>query len=441
MRSPSPSEAAEFEDPDEGQNTSLTPGIISVVEDDRGSAVQAEDVTSKISSGPTPSILIVPPPGAVAPTPRAAEQRPTDNRPTLKMPPVPGISAAPASQAVSRPPGVGPRPSTPVSGLSLTTSGRVRLPTPGPVPGTPGLPLPSGRLTLPPGTMINPLAVARSTGDLTDTMPATPISIESSRRNTAGVSIGRGSGRVSTRANSRVTEPVIRVNRSSMSTVTTLMQAHVKLATLNLAGLIGVTFLGGLFVGMLVWRGQGRSESTGTARVAAAPSASTVDLAAGSARPQAGSPNPAAVSALAGAAAAVVATPAGKGTPEATGTIAPLASGSEPVVAPLPSPGAAEPDAPGISARKVPAASARLAARPRRPAPVASGSLGSTDAPAAVIASPGAKAPAAAAGVPTNQPAMRAATLTTSKPMAANAGNKPASKAKVKAAWHDPFAD
>ncbi|MEP6654056.1 MAG: hypothetical protein ABJA82_11905, partial [Myxococcales bacterium] len=477
-----PSSDAEFEDPEEsedGEIAALTPGIISVEEDTGAVAFQssqgnegdpAQEVTQKVASGSL-SAVQAPPAGSGASLKgmergdssdvgessgldiRSADRGDTrvDNRPTVKVPPVPGISLGATSPSVGPPPGVS-RPTTPVSGLSLSSLGRMRLPTPAPGSAV-GLPPPSGRITLPPGTMA-PLPSARVRGDLSDTMPATPFSIEASRRNTAGMPIGSGSGRVSTRGTSRVTEPVI--HRPTPSSFAVLLTAHVKLATLNLAGLIALTFAGGLLVGMLVWRGQGRGEQPAGSRsltTAASPSTEPksdfkADLkiepkttAAGESNlapsPTVGAvPAPAAPAAAAGAAAAALAvTRADRGHAAKETVVAPPPSSTAPAAGPLGLQAAA-----AAPVRKSqPATAARAAARPHPPAALSGGRATTTATASVTQPPPAASAPGAgpataktataaatATTAPTPKaPALRTAALTASKPMATNASGKP----------------
>jgi hypothetical protein len=240
----------------------------------------------------------------------------------------------------------------------------------------------------------------------------------------------------------RITEPVVRL----ATVLPAVLTAHVKLATLSLAGLIAVTFAGGLFVGMVVGKGQGRAEPPAAARIggsepltATAPATPTptvshvVGVAPGAAT---GSPTP--------AAAAPAVTPSAV-SGAATSAAAPVAP-SEATVTPQPE--AQPPEAARDSKAKKPGVALRPP-RPRRPA--VAGTATATDLPPAggklVVSKPTtATKPAVAASKPTvlaSKPTAHSVVgpSTASKPMANNAAAKPAPKSKTKTTWHDPFAD
>jgi hypothetical protein len=401
-------DGVEFEDPDEVQ-TSLTPGVISVVDetDDLGNDIDLVSVAEDKRS-PADSAIVL------APVFSPASGRKPESRPT-SVPPVPGLSlAVNASGPVGPPPGVSTRSATPATGSppSMSTSARVRLPTPAPGLSIPALPSPVGRLTLPLG-INSPVGSAGAAGnDLTATSPSTPISLEASRRLSSGRSAATSdSGRVSSRNRARITEPVAPLgNGSSLPAVLT---AQVKLATVNLAGLIAVTFAGGLFVGMMVWRGQTRTEPVSTAHVA-----TTTNAPAAVAVPAAPTPTTAPATA--------------NNTPPTPGVATAAALGStEAIVTPMPSEHAATDDA--ANANKLAAhrpTAALRAPRVRRPtpAPVVADTAALFPKAAAKPQAPRAAVPASASGA-------------AAKTVATNSPAKPAAKAKTKAAWHDPFAD
>ena len=117
---------AEFEDPEEDQN-GLTPAVISVVddadEDKIGLVGDAADEPTSVGMNPMldlPSVL-------------TTATKPSDRK-SVSLPPVPGLTAAPAALPVGPPPGAPTRPTTtPIGGLALpSSSGRVRLPSPAP---------------------------------------------------------------------------------------------------------------------------------------------------------------------------------------------------------------------------------------------------------------------------------------------------------------------
>ncbi|MES1206409.1 MAG: hypothetical protein ABUS79_10770 [Pseudomonadota bacterium] len=387
----------EFEDPDD-VDTALTPGGIPVVDDSHEPADINLGGTPEVHNEDEDEAAVLSPAGL----PGSGKTR--DGR-SLSIPPPPGLSLGASIPPLGPPPGVPVRAQTPSSGLSPTGAGRLRLPTP--LPGSPNRtlpPPPSGRLTLPIGTMAP--ALTPSVVDLTATSPSTPISLEASRRISAGLAAATtsGSGRVSSRNNARVTEPVMRGQASALSVANlpVVLAAQVKIATLSLAGLIALTFAGGLFVGMLVWRGQGRTEAMTAARTSPAGTSAPPVAPAHTAPVQA--PTPAAA-APASPANPVVAEPA------ADSVVAPAAADSEGVKQP---------------ARRLQTAAVRIAPRPRRPTP---GPATLTDETA------GAAKPAAL------KPGARPSVAPASKPVATNATAKPVAKSKAKPAWHDPFAD
>ncbi len=451
---------AEFEDPDD-DGAVLTPAVISVVDGTEDEILVGTDASDEatVATGSVQAPGV--PPG------HAATTKPFDSKST-KVPPVPGMGFASSSplQPVGPPPGVAAaRPTTPGAGLALPSSGRVRLPSPVPGMSVPGLPGPSGgRATLPPGTM-SPFTGARlSSHDLTATSPSTPISLGSARRPSGAVSVstGRRSGRASTtRGNARPTDPVGRP--AARSPLPAILTAHVRLATVNLAGLVALTFAGGLLVGMLVWRGQGRNERiepvpsprtmtsipssasvvaepvVEVAKPAVVPSSGTAPAA----QPPVVVPTPAATAAVVVGAAvlgATAASPAAAAGPAAGST--PRAPGAkDSVVAPLP-PKSEVLDSTAettgvLNGGKVAATATLRLPRPRRPVTVTPGDVGapSGSTPVASVktapVSPPAMTTKSPAALP---PAAAAATKTAPGAVAKAAVSPPAVTAKSPAA-------
>jgi hypothetical protein len=384
----------EFEDPDEP--TVLTPGVRSSAENETrnerapgpgaGDAVDADDeavVLGPASSHKSPAAGI-------------------DNKST-RLPPIPGLSGPTGAGPVGPPPG-GTRSATPASGLSLSSSGRVRLPTP--APGSVTIPPPSGRLSLPPGMMSAPVIPGRQASSLSIDSSAIAAAREASRRVAASVRTP-GSGRTTKRRTGGLTQPLLDATR----TMPAVLAAHVKIATVSLAGLVAVTFAGGLLVGMLVWRGQGRPGAdpvVSAAGEATAP-ASAVGQAAATRRP-AGSVLP---TTNMGA--------AGLGAGAAPGMPRPVAgAATEAIVTPI------AVEAPDTVPETPPRRAMAAAPRARRPVTTTPTVV---DTAALFPKTPVAAKPAA--------PAVSAAPKT----VASNAPAKAAPKSKAKTAWHDPFAD
>jgi|GEM_PF-4773430 len=445
LRGSSGPSGAEFEDPDEAKTT-LTPAVIPVVEDtvtDNGefgtdisfdsafTDFPSEDVEHRTAqsraSEPTPDHLRAPN--------RATATATADSKPT-KAPSFSGGTGTPAIQPLlGPPPGTTARVPTPMTtpagGITISSSGRVRLPSPASGLPVPTVPTPSvGRTTLPPGTA-SPVAstVSRAPNDLLATSPSTPIALarESTRRSAAAVATpssgGRSdSGRVVVWNSARPTEPVAFKSQASWLAALTV---PIKVATLNLAGLIVLTFMGGLLVGMLVWRDQGRSEPPI------------------SASPLAGNPRPTPAPARAPEQAQAQAAPS-------PGNSIGTAASAEPVVAPLPpAPAPANPEPTGAAPQ--PAAQAPVAVQARAPnsdpgqAPVARATAATVATVDKAIAEsrPSRSTSTGVAAAATGTGA-RAPAASTGSPPAANAtASKPTGKVKgkVKAPWRDPFAD
>ncbi len=405
---------AEFEDPDDSP-TSLTPGSISVVDEhDVEVRVASSDESPDGSEG---DAVVLP---ASAPGSTSIVKDAKSGPRAGGLPPLPGLFLAPAPIQVGPPPGLPPRAATPPSGLAPPPSGRVRLPTPIPGLPVPALPAPAlGRLTLPPGTM-SPVAAPGI--ELSPAATSAPMSIDTSRSTSARNTGAPDAGRVSARRNARITEQV----RPVASPLPAILTAHVKLATVSLAGLVAVTFAGGLFVGMLVWKGQSRGEPGLTGRAA---TAGTVPASARTAAiPTAGANIPPTTAGTTTAGTTTAGTTVAM--PGAANPGAPIPSGGPPaaIVAPLAaSPESAEP----LAAAPKPVRRPAVIARPRRPAVAPAPTVADATAlfPKTPAAKPVAAKPAATAGG------------TASKPMANNAAPKPVVKSKPKTTWHDPFAD
>jgi hypothetical protein len=234
------------------------------------------------------------------------------------------------------------------------------------------------------------------------------------------------------RGDTRTTEPLAPPKGGLLSSLPELpevLTAHVKLATVSLAGLIAVTFAGGLLVGMLVWRGQGRVDQTVTRRGVPAAASQEEATPATAGAPAAGAQAASTASARTETNAAS-ATTAGGGltTPEVKLPNPPPAEtavpATEAIVTPIATGAATDDDPAAKQPARRPTAALR-APRPRRPAAP----------PSAADTAPAAAKPVAA------KPAARPAAAATSKPVATNAAPKPAPKSKPKSTWHDPFAD
>jgi hypothetical protein len=403
---------AEFEDPDDGP-TALTPGVAPVV-DERDEGVRAAELSAR-QGGESRAFDEA----TIVTSAWQAGARPDTRRSGL--PRISGAPVGPVPAAAGFSAGGAARTATPPAGLSPPASGSVRLPTPTPGHPLPTLPAPTiGRSSLQSG-MPTSIAMTRSDSELTATAPSTPISLEASRRVMANIAAPRGSGRVSSRAAGSVTEPVIR----SFSTMPFLLKAHIKIATVSLAGLIAVTFAGGLLVGMLVWKGQGRVESAVTPRAVtpvqvtgavAQPPVPSVErpgqaVVAGS---SATAPRPDEAASVAAAAGPTVPSAAAEVKKEGRvqGANTPLAPDTESEQ----STGAAG------SNRRTVAVSRGVGTRGSAPIPPANDTASSSK-------------PLVA------KPVTRPAPSPGSKPIANNAAGKTAAKSKAKPAWHDPFAD
>jgi hypothetical protein len=409
---------AAFEDPDDGP-TALTPGVPPVDEHHAG----AGDTDLSPIQGPENPVerdtVVVAPMWLTGAKP--------DSRP-FTLPRIAGVPAGSGPAPSGPPAAVASRTVTPSGGPSPSASGSVRLPTPTPGHPLPTLPAPTGGRSSSPAGMPTSIAMTRADSDLTATAPSTPISLEASRRVMANNAMPVASGRAAARGQGSVTEPVIR----SFSTMPFLLTAHIKIATLSLAGLIAVTFAGGLLVGMLVWKGQGRVDSATNSRMAppagspAAPAhpqpPGQVIVAGSSASP------PRATEAAPVAASSGPVAPATGPVVPAMGPVVPAMEGSGSRTERATTPGASDSETEteaartaGVSNRK--SGGSRVMGA-RGPSPVA----------------PTADAPASASKSLAPRPA-RPAPAVGSKPMATNAASKPAVKSKAKAAWHDPFAD
>ena len=383
----------EFEDADEP--TALTPGDKSAAEGttrNERAPIGGRDVDADDEA-------VVLGPASSSKSPAAG----TDGR-SGRFPPIPGLSGPAAAGPVGPHPGA-TRSATPTSGLSLSSSGRVRLPTP---PGSNTIPPPSGRLSLPPGMMTAPVIPGRLSSMSLDSA-GIAAAREASRRVSASAAAS-GSGRASKGRMARVTQPVLQASRQMPA----VLAAHVKIATVSLAGLIAVTFAGGLLVGMLVWRGQGRAgvepvaATAPTGAESGAPS--TAPGLAGPAKVPTGVVMPVGATGLgAGAASGAPRGPAGPGI------------ATEAIVTPIAAEAAAAETAPPPPPRRAMATAPRV----RRPTPApATTDTAALFPKAPTIAKPVTPAPAAAA-----------------KTVASNAPTKAAPKSKAKTTWHDPFAD
>ena len=317
----------EFEDPSEGP-TALTPGMIAIAEAEKATG-QKSALDAELEAEEEAVVL-----GHAVQSGSAkyAQARTSESRP-VAVPPVPGLpTASPA--VVGPPPGVALKLPTPAAGLPLPLSGRTRLPTP--APGPPGQTVAPSAAAISYQTLPFGIASAR-VSDLTATAPSTPISLEASRRFAASTGASIAADAVPVRRTLRITEPVVRF----ATVLPAVLTAHVKLATLSLAGLIAVTFAGGLFVGMVVGKGPGRAEPPPATHVvtsapvpapapttAANPTATTATTTTtGSAAPAA--PAPAASPSVAASGAVIPAAEPGAALPPSEAVVAPL-RGSQP---------------------------------------------------------------------------------------------------------------
>lgn len=407
-------DGAEFEDPDDGP-TSLTPGILS----DADVHETSDDLELTATGEDQDDAVVL---GLVG----ANKSAGADGR-LGKLPPIPGLSG-PVSSLVGPPPGAA-RAQTPASGLTPTpASGRVRMPSP--APGVPSIPPPSGRLSLPPGLVSTPVIPSPQQSQIVLSAPVGAVLGDSSRR--VSNLLTRRSGRTDKSGSVRLT-PSGLSGAAALPAMPAVLAAQVKIATVSLAGLVAVTFAGGLLVGMLVWRGSGRSESP---RVA-------------------GSVEPASFAPVAKAPAIVPVPPAERVQPTVVTTVptvavlptnaVPAAAGAVPVraaapngatteaiVTPIAAVAAAAADAPPTDAKPVArrAVASRQPPRVRRPPTEADAEAQAAPPVAAAAPKPAPVAPAAA---PPAAPKAVASNAPAPKPVAP--------KAKPKTTWHDPFAD
>lgn len=431
---------AEFEDPSEGP-TALTPGMIAIADAEKA-AGQKSALDAELEAEEEAVVL-----GHAVQSGSAkyVQARTSESRP-VAVPPVPGLpTASPA--VVGPPPGVALKLPTPAGGLPLPLSGRTRLPTP--VPGAPGQPVPPSVAAISYQTLPFGIASAR-VSDLTATAPSTPISLEASRRFAASANASIAADAVPVRRTLRITAPV----RRFATVLPAVLTAHVKLATLSLAGLIAVTFAGGLFVGIQVGKGPGRAEpSPATHVVTSTPVPSPAPAPTTPANPTATTATTTTTGSAVPAAPAPAASPSGA----ASGAVIPAAEPgaamppSETVVAPLPEPQPSEAASDSKPIRR----SAAVVRAPRPRKTVASGTATDFPLPGPKVAAvkptahPAPGATTASKPMATSATSKAVATGTakpvannaTGKPMANNSTAKAAAKSKTKTTWHDPFAD
>ena len=369
----------EFEDPDDGP-TALTPGALATGED---VSLDDEEDEEAVVLGPA----------------KKPESRADGTHTPFSM--VSGRSSS-GPTSLGPPPGAAgmARTTTPHGGLPIPVppSGRVRLPTP--VPGrSAAIPAPtSGRTTL-------QLGLAGASAADPDALFAGTSAADSPRKTTgSGKTITRTpSGGVPDPMGPQTTDPI------PAGGLPAFMQATVKLAAPRFAGVVAVTFIGGLLIGRLVSKGPTDVPRPPEPPVATAPAAPVVVPG-----------TPPASSAVAPTAVA----PAAPAAPAPTAATAPVGT-TAPIVAPI----AEEKPVEGIAAND------DAAAKPlgRRPGPKARAKKAATDVTAAEDMFPKQPKPAVAPKAPS-------AASGPSKPMANN-GAKAGAKPKSKSTWHDPFAD